>query len=148
MYQWSCVVNPKMELTAAGLCRTLTCFPLGAHAQGEPHELCCFLQKIRTATSWTVPSELRRLDSNRRPPGYEPGELPTAPLRDLPTGRSVVCGCKGTAFLRNNKVFTLKSCKKRLFLLMCAKRCAFFCAYRAKPLFLPRKTKKYNSCHN
>ena len=27
--------------------------------------------------------ELRRLDSNRRPPGYEPGELPTAPLRDV-----------------------------------------------------------------
>ena len=28
-------------------------------------------------------SELRRLDSNERPPGYEPGELPTAPLRDV-----------------------------------------------------------------
>ena len=28
-------------------------------------------------------SVLRRLDSNERPPGYEPGELPTAPLRDL-----------------------------------------------------------------
>ena len=27
--------------------------------------------------------ELRRLDSNERPPGYEPGELPTAPLRDV-----------------------------------------------------------------
>ncbi len=26
---------------------------------------------------------LRRLDSNERPPGYEPGELPTAPLRDV-----------------------------------------------------------------
>ena len=26
---------------------------------------------------------LRRLDSNERPPGYEPGELPTAPLRDI-----------------------------------------------------------------
>ena len=26
---------------------------------------------------------LRRSDSNGRPPGYEPGELPTAPLRDI-----------------------------------------------------------------
>ena len=25
----------------------------------------------------------RRFDSNKRPPGYEPGELPTAPLRDV-----------------------------------------------------------------
>ncbi len=27
--------------------------------------------------------ELRRPDSNRRPLGYEPNELPTAPLRDV-----------------------------------------------------------------
>ena len=28
-------------------------------------------------------SQLRRPDSNRRPLGYEPNELPTAPLRDV-----------------------------------------------------------------
>ena len=27
--------------------------------------------------------QLRRPDSNRRPLGYEPNELPTAPLRDV-----------------------------------------------------------------
>ena len=27
--QWLTIASPMMELTAAGLCRTLTCFPLG-----------------------------------------------------------------------------------------------------------------------
>ena len=35
---------------------------------------------------------LRRPDSNRRPLGYEPNELPTAPLRDF------FSWCKGTAY--------------------------------------------------
>ena len=30
---------------------------------------------------------LRELDSNQRPPGYEPGELPTAPSRDISSAK-------------------------------------------------------------
>ncbi len=39
---------------------------------------------------------LRRLDSNERPPGYEPGELPTAPLRDV--GNLFFSPLRGRAF--------------------------------------------------
>ena len=42
---------------------------------------------------------LRRLDSNERPPGYEPGELPTAPLRDV----VFLFECKITAFPETDK---------------------------------------------
>ena len=41
---------------------------------------------------------LRRLDSNERPLGYEPNELPTAPLRD-------VCECKSTTLILKSKLF-------------------------------------------
>ena len=42
---------------------------------------------------------LRGLDSNERPPGYEPGELPTAPPRDV-----LVCSCKGITIYSKTKV--------------------------------------------
>ena len=37
-----------------------------------------------------------------RPPGYEPGELPTAPLRDV-----FFCGCKGTTFFLIVQIFVV-----------------------------------------
>ena len=41
-----------------------------------------------------------------RPPGYEPGELPTAPLRDVNNYEvSLICECKGTTIFLNNQIF-------------------------------------------
>ena len=84
--------------------------------------------------------ELRRLDSNRRPPGYEPGELPTAPLRDVKNAKqqasSVVCGCKGSAFSWNCQAFSPKNALSGVFLHTCAKSVSFFlgCKWQ-KPYF-------------
>ena len=43
-----------------------------------------------------------------RPPGYEPGELPTAPHRDI-INSFLNCECKGTTFFDNNQIFIAKS---------------------------------------
>ena len=43
-----------------------------------------------------------------RPPGYEPGELPTAPLRDVNriSGEALpFCECKGTTIFPNIQTF-------------------------------------------
>ena len=42
--QWLTSAGPTTELTAAGLCRTHTCFPLRALPvrKGEPHKFCSF----------------------------------------------------------------------------------------------------------
>ena len=43
-----------------------------------------------------------------RPPGYEPGELPTAPLRDVKNISNVLnCECKVTAFILIGQIFKL-----------------------------------------
>ena len=49
------------------------------------YEILHFVQNDTTKKGEALasPSELRRPDSNRRPLGYEPNELPTAPLRDV-----------------------------------------------------------------
>ena len=43
-----------------------------------------------------------------RPPGYEPGELPTAPRRDI-INSFLNCVCKGTTFFDNRQIFLAKS---------------------------------------
>ena len=46
-----------------------------------------------------------------RPPGYEPGELPTAPLRDV----FFLSGCKGTTIFWNMQIFREKSGNRNYF---------------------------------
>ena len=46
-----------------------------------------------------------------RPPGYEPGELPTAPLRDVKLTRCasfLICGAKVRLFCETCKLFAQK----------------------------------------
>ena len=56
---------------------------------------------------------LRGEDSNLRPSGYEPDELPTAPSRDISSilnELSLICGCKGKQIFWLSKIFHLKHC--------------------------------------
>jgi hypothetical protein len=47
--------------------------------------LCCTCQKkgLPDFSESPILTVLRELDSNQRPSGYEPDELPTAPSRDI-----------------------------------------------------------------
>ena len=51
---------------------------------------------------------LREPDSNGRPPGYEPDELPTALPRDV-----IICECKGKAIFLIRQIFSQKRCLTR-----------------------------------
>ena len=61
--------------------------------------------------------ELRRLDSNERPPGYEPGELPTAPLRDINVLR---IGCFRIAIAKVVTFFVILQIFEEKNVLLCA----------------------------
>ena len=66
--------------------------------------------KIREGTSSKVPSGFRKRgkDSNRRPPGYEPDELPLlypALSYFFPRFSSFEIGCKGTNFSPIDQIF-------------------------------------------
>ena len=63
---------------------------------------------------------LRRPDSNRRPLGYEPNELPTAPLRDFFRGAKVrlmigLCKQKAKYFFWWWHFMLIQGCKGRFF---------------------------------
>ena len=54
--------------------------------RGDGGEAVSLIPKTNLGTlEWGFLSDekLRVQDSNMRPPGYEPGELPTAPTRDI-----------------------------------------------------------------
>ena len=44
---------------------------------------CYYTKKGALVKQELLRNKLRVQDSNMRPPGYEPGELPTAPTRDI-----------------------------------------------------------------
>ncbi len=79
-------------------------------------------------------SLLRRQDSNMRPPGYEPGELPTAPLRGFN-----FASAKVVLFFHSTKYFSdflhgnIIKMKKRL---ICCISFVKICASQIIALFL------------
>ena len=68
-----------------GAHKFVCCFPSFVVFSNLFHYSPCNKIKNRNETEnqSVAASLLRRQDSNMRPPGYEPGELPTAPLRDV-----------------------------------------------------------------
>ena len=68
-----------------GAHKFVCCFPSFVVFSNLFHYCPCNNIKNRNETEnqSVAASLLRRQDSNMRPPGYEPGELPTAPLRDV-----------------------------------------------------------------
>ena len=54
-----------------------------------------------------------------RPPGYEPGELPTAPLRDV-----LFSECKGTSFFSIDQIIEMNFACFRSILDLCKERFA------------------------
>jgi hypothetical protein len=76
-----------------------------------------------------------------RPPGYEPGELPTAPHRDI-INSFLNCECKGTTFFVNHQTFLAKSYLFNAFLTLKGKKVGFSRKKQRKSMIKSRNRNK------